>query len=155
MSRRGSTPFARSSEPKSESFDTCREDFIFAHRLVHSFATAGLLKDDYSSLVSLAPHFPTDRFELDKIATAALDEGLTLEVHRFLRDVCDGVNDHLITWQEYLSSKLDSGAFEPGSVFSDDVASSFTSHASFVDLVSKVCSPIYRITELLLIISRA
>lgn len=57
-----------------------RTNFIFGHRLVHACATIGLLTNNYSSLSSLVPHFPMDRFELDRVAAMAQDEGLSVEV---------------------------------------------------------------------------
>jgi hypothetical protein len=61
-------------------FDLYRTNFIFGHRLVHACATSGLLTNDYMSLSPLVPHFPVDRFELDRVAASAQDEGLSVEV---------------------------------------------------------------------------
>lgn len=60
--------------------DLRRTDFVFGHRLVHACATTGLLNNDHLSLSLLVPQFPMDRFELDRVAATAQDEGLSIEV---------------------------------------------------------------------------
>ncbi|KAF8315020.1 hypothetical protein DL93DRAFT_2227726 [Clavulina sp. PMI_390] len=101
-----------------------REDLVFAHHLVHCFAKAELVKDEHVTLASIAPHFPTDRFELDKVRASALDDGVTLE--------------------EWFLAKLDSGAFQPDSELVNELLSSYSSHAAFAnfayDSVQAACS---------------